>query len=135
MHLKILEDYIAELAKARFDNRHEYIESSAVIARLMDIIIEEERRIPDFVVQGDHCEEDDFWGLWDDDDFDLPPDFEGEDRPIDDPGLERVGVTFSLVGIVKDSDSRRQAMRSFKWTMTVILVGLIGFAVGLMTAP
>ena len=56
MHLQILEDYIAELLEARIENRHEFVETSSVISRLMDIIIEEERRIPDFVIDGDRLD-------------------------------------------------------------------------------
>lgn len=84
MHLKILEDYIAELLKSQIEDRSEFIDRSSVISRLMDIIIEEERRIPDFVVDGDtstrrdaqrplaeEMSQEDFWDLEVDDLDDL----------------------------------------------------------------
>lgn len=142
MHLQILEDYIAELLEARIENRHEFVETSSVISRLMDIIIEEERRIPDFVIDGDRLDggEEDFF--WPDDVFDddIEGEFNADEIPLDrdrsslvDPGFIFPiggGYFLSIGGRKKD-----QTMRSMRWVTIVLTVAIVGFVVGLMAAP
>jgi len=65
MHLRHLEDYVVELASSNLDNTGEFISTSDVVSRLMEIIVIEEQLIPDFVVDGDsfHKFEDDYFGI------------------------------------------------------------------------
>lgn len=150
MHLQILEDYIAELAKLRFENRHEFIETSQVIARLMDIIIEEERRIPDFVVGGDRMligqdQSNDslsFWdSLWDEDlENDISHDAfipTGRDIQgfITDPGLISPLVGQVTITMGNKTTRRWENMRRLKWTALLMTATLVGLVVGLLTAP
>lgn len=53
MHLSILEDYISELSLITLDEPHHRSDTSAICNNLWEILIAEEKRIPDFVVSGD----------------------------------------------------------------------------------
>lgn len=142
MHLQILEDYIAELLEARIENRHEFVETSSVISRLMDIIIEEERRIPDFVVDGDRLANDDEDFFWPDDVFDDDIqgelDFDEELTDGDSDGFVDPGFIFPIGGgyfLSIGGHRKDQAMRSMRWMTIVLTVAVVGFVVGLLAAP
>jgi len=53
MHLSILEDYISELSLITLDEPHHTSDTSEICNNLWEILIAEEKRIPDFVVDGD----------------------------------------------------------------------------------
>lgn len=116
----------------------------------MDIIIEEERRIPDFIVDGDRlgdnsaiqvfdddpCQEDDY--SWDDiliDDYDIH--WSDKDRDGDgfirDPGFS-VPLGSFLFTVSSMEPMEGSFMRRFRWIL-VLIVGLLGFAVGVLVAP
>ena len=65
MHLRHLEDYVVELASKNIDSTAEFVSIDDVVSRLMQIIVIEERLIPDFVIDGDTLShfEDDFFGI------------------------------------------------------------------------
>lgn len=109
MHLQLLEDYIAELATEALEGGQEFQETDEIVRRLIDILIIEESRIPDFIIDGDHL-----------DDYDLELyDFESEERP------SRLNP--------------EETMKKTIWTMITVVVagftGLIGFLYGFFTAP
>jgi hypothetical protein len=49
----MLEDYISELSLITLDEPHHRSDTSEICNNLWEILIEEEKRIPDFVVSGD----------------------------------------------------------------------------------
>lgn len=53
MHLRELENYIAELASKTLESNGAFEDTEEIVRRLMDILIIEESRIPDFVIDGD----------------------------------------------------------------------------------
>jgi hypothetical protein len=53
MHLSLLEDYISKLLLETIDDPRGTIETSEVCSTLWEILIMEERLIPDFVIDGD----------------------------------------------------------------------------------
>lgn len=53
MHLSILEDYVSELSLITLDDPNSRIDVSEVRDALWEIILIEERLIPDFVLDGD----------------------------------------------------------------------------------
>lgn len=109
MHLQYLEDYIAELATKGLDGGEAFQETDEIVRRLMDILIAEESRIPDFIIDGDHLYD---YDIEDDDIFSAPEEFF--------PNTEEV-------------------MKRAIWTMATVVIagfsGLIGFLYGFFTAP
>jgi hypothetical protein len=53
MHLSLLEDYISELSMITLDDPGYSLNASDVCTTLWEILIIEERLIPDFVIDGD----------------------------------------------------------------------------------
>lgn len=53
MHLSLLEDYVSELMLVTLDDPDHTIETAEVCGVLWEILIMEEKLIPDFVVDGD----------------------------------------------------------------------------------
>lgn len=119
----------------------------------MDIIIEEEKHIPDFVVNGDISYRDDgllvdiddfkddddglFWPDSDiDDDFDVldAPNASRSMHAID-PGIivpVGGGYFFAIGNFAQEKD---KAMRRIKWMSVMTLVAVVSFVVGLLAAP
>lgn len=164
MHLRILEDYIADLLKQKIDGRSEFIETSEVISKLMDIIIEEERRIPDFVGDGDSRNirrsglfdpdpsddefDDDFWAeyLADDCCFDDDDSIEAlggnrllgyqsnEVNSFSDPGFF-LPIGGFLITMERTGNKGFGQMRRIKWVAATVIALVVGFVVGILTAP
>lgn len=163
MHLRILEDYIADLLKKKIDGGSEFIETSEVISKLMDIIIEEERRIPDFVIDGDSRNikrsglfdpypsdgdfDDDFWAeyladdcCFDDDDLvaiggNRPLNYEDSDSDsFTDPGFF-LPIGGFLITMERTGNKGFHQMRRVKWVAATVIALVVGFAVGILTAP
>lgn len=107
MHLKHLEDYVVELASSNLDNTGEFISTSDVVSRLMEIIVIEEQLIPDFIVDGDsiHRFEEDFFFV---DDY-----------------------SDNLQG----NSTNGGKMKLMAWLGGTILVGAICFLIGFFVAP
>lgn len=165
MHLKLLEDYIAELAQWRIDNRHEFVETSDVISRLMDILIEEERRIPDFIIDGDRSANDgqlgllersglfddpdeEFTELYSDDDEEDDYFFSVDGEPVDRDRDDLLHFSHGTMMLEFDDDGNvhgivqgyyhqdtETTVGRFGWTLMTLLVALTAFAVGLVIAP
>jgi hypothetical protein len=53
MHLSLLEDYISELSMVTLDDPDYAVYASDVCTTLWEILIIEEKRIPDFIIDGD----------------------------------------------------------------------------------
>lgn len=107
MHLKYLEDYVVELASRNLDNTGEFISTGDVVSRLMEIIVIEERLIPDFVVDGDSLNtfEDDFFNI---------------DKDPDSLSVEQIDGG---------------AMKLLAWIGSTIIIGAICFLIGFFVAP
>ena len=108
MHLRVLEDYIAELASDSIDGRSEFQSTDEIVRRLMDIIILEESRIPDFLIDGDHI-------------YDY-------DSEIDN---EYIFVPATKSDFLK----MEEFMKKLIWVAATALVGIACFFYGFFTAP
>jgi hypothetical protein len=108
MHLRVLEDYIAELASDSIDGRSEFQSTDEIVRRLMDIIILEESRIPDFLIDGDHI-------------YDY-------DSEIDN---EYIFVPATKSDFLK----MEEFMKKLIWVAATALVGITCFFYGFFTAP
>lgn len=108
MHLSTLEDYIAELANDSLEGRNEFQSTDEVVRRLMDILIVEESRIPDFIIDGDHIY-----------DYDLE---------IDDE--------YVYVPVIRNDFARmEELMKKLIWAIATTFVGITCFLYGFFTAP
>jgi len=108
MHLRALEDYIAELASDSIDGRSEFQSTDEIVRRLMDIIILEESRIPDFIIDGDHI-------------YDYDSEIDNE---------------YIFVPTTKNDFLRvEEFMKRLIWAMTTVFVGITCFLYGFFTAP
>jgi hypothetical protein len=109
MHLQLLEDYIAELATGRLDEGEEFQQTDEIVRRLMDILIVEESRIPDFIIDGDHIY-----------------DYDSESNDM-------------VIALHDDFFYVEEIMKKMIWTMVTVVIagftGLIGFLYGFFTAP
>jgi hypothetical protein len=109
MHLKLLEDYIAELATKGLDGGEDFQETDEIVRRLMDILIVEESRIPDFIIDGDHIYDYDYESYH----------YEGNSNSV--------------------TINAEEIMKKTIWTIITVVVagftGLAGFLYGFFTAP
>ena len=108
MHLSVLEDYIAELANHTLEGTSEFESIDEIVRRLMDILIVEESRIPDFVINGDHF-------------YDYDTELDDED--------------FFVPAIKEDFLRMEKIMKKLIWVMMTTFVGIICFFYGFFSAP
>jgi len=108
MHLSALEDYIAELANHSLEGTSEFQSNDEIVRRLMDILIVEESRIPDFIINGDHL-------------YDYDSELDNED--------------FFVPVIKEDFLPMEEIMKKFIWVMMTTFVGIICFFYGFFSAP
>ena len=108
MHLSVLEDYIAELANHTLEGTSEFQSIDEIVRRLMDILIVEESRIPDFLIDGDHI-------------YDY-------DSEIDN---EYIFVPAAKSDFLK----MEEFMKKLIWVAATALVGITCFFYGFFTAP
>lgn len=108
MHLSVLEDYIAELANHTLEGTSEFESIDEIVRRLMDILIVEESRIPDFVINGDHF-------------YDYDTELDDED--------------FFVPAIKEDFLRMEKIMKKLIWVMMTTFVGITCFLYGFFTAP
>jgi len=107
MYLKHLEDYVVELASTSLDTRGEFVNTGEVVSRLMDIIVIEEKLMPDIVVDGDNL-----------DDFN-----------------NRYFSINEYAGNISENTINGDVMKSLAWLAGTLIVGGICFLVGFFVAP
>lgn len=113
MYLQRLENYIVDLGLERMNSESTvFLDADTVIADLVDILIEEERLIPDFVINHNNITDDDYLDIYE---------FGGTDDHDSD-------VTYDLVRI-------EEMMKRFMLVLLPVGIGLIGFLLGFFTAP
>jgi hypothetical protein len=108
MHLSALEDYIAELANHSLEGTSEFQSNDEIVRRLMDILIVEESRIPDFIINGDHF-------------YDYDTELDNED--------------FFVPAIKEDFLRMEEIVKKLIWVMMTTFVGITCFLYGFFSAP
>jgi len=106
MHLKILEDYICDLMEVSMEKPHARCRVDTVCGELMDILIEQERVIPDFVINGD-----------------------ARQVVIDHEQYEVVRFTEAI------TEERSESVKKLIWLTATALISGICFLVGFFVAP
>ncbi len=106
MHLKILEDYICDLMEISIEKPHARFRIDTVCGELMDVLIEQERLIPDFVMNGD------------------------TNQVVIDQNQYEV-VRFSQI----DEQTGREDMKKLAWLMATAFISGICFLIGFFVAP
>lgn len=113
MYLQRLENYIVDLGLERMNSESTvFLDADTVIADLVDILIEEERLIPDFVVNHNNITDEDYLDIYE---FSSTDDHDSD-------------VTYDLVRI-------EEMMKRFMLVLLPVGIGLIGFLLGFFTAP
>lgn len=111
MYLQHLENYIVKLGIDRVSNNSSaFLDADVVIGDLMNILLEEESLIPDFVVSGDS-----------------PQDPDGY--------LESYRDFFVDYSDEEQIQEMGDSMKKMMWLMLAASFGLIGFLFGFFTAP